>query len=253
MRALFNLADKIALVTGGASGLGKAISLGFAEYGADVAPADANLAGARKVAEDIQAMGRRSLALQVNVRLSEQVVAMVERVVAEMGRIDILVNCAGVARRSPVDEMTDEDWDISLDVNLRGTFLCCRAAGRVMLKQGGGRIINMASAAGLIGIPNVANYCAGKASVIGLTRTLALEWAERGIRVNALAPSHFRTPFHQANLRDPKKVQQLVGQVPLGRFGEPREIVGPAVFLASDASSMVTGHVLAVDGGMTVK
>ena len=253
MRDLFNLDDKIALVTGGVSGLGKAISLGFAEYGADIAPADVNLVEAEKVAEEIQKIGRRSLALQVDVRSSQQVDAVVEQLVDEMGRIDILVNCAGTARRSPAEEMTDEDWDASLDVNLRGTFLCCRAVGRMMLKQGGGRIINMASAAGLIGIPNVANYCAGKAGVIGLTRTLALEWAERGIRVNALAPSHFRTPFHQANLRDPKKVRQLIGQVPLGRFGEPREIVGPAVFLASVASSMVTGHVLAVDGGMTVK
>lgn len=253
MRDLFGLDDKVALVTGGASGLGRAISLGFARYGADVAPADMTLAEAEKVAEEIREKGRRSLALGINVRFSEQVDAAVERLVAEMGRIDILVNCAGTARRNPVEEMTDEDWDISLGVNLRGTFLCCRAAGRSMLERGGGSIINISSAAGLIGIPNVANYCSGKAGVIGLTRALAIEWADRGIRVNAIAPSHFRTPFHEANLKDPQKVRMLESQVPLGRFGEPEEVVGPAVFLASESSSMVTGHVLAVDGGMTVK
>jgi NAD(P)-dependent dehydrogenase (short-subunit alcohol dehydrogenase family) len=212
-----------------------------------------NLAEAKKVAEEIREMGHRSIALAVDVRFSAQVDAMVERLVDEMGGIDVLVNCAGTARRNPVEEMTDEDWDISLDVNLRGTFLCCRAAGRSMLERGGGSIINISSAAGLIGIPNVANYCAGKAGVIGLTRTLAIEWADRGIRVNAIAPSHFRTPFHEANLKDSQKVKMLESQVPLGRFGEPEEIVGPAVFLASESSSMVTGHVLAVDGGMTVK
>jgi NAD(P)-dependent dehydrogenase (short-subunit alcohol dehydrogenase family) len=170
------------------------------------------------------------------------------------GRIDILVNNAGISRRALAEEMTREQWDEVLGVDLTGPFLCCQEVGRVMIQQGSGRIINIASVAGLVGLrTGNANYCAAKGGLISMTRALALEWAKHNVLVNAIAPTHIRTPLIEALLNDPQKKAYFLGNVPLGRLGEVSEIVGPVVFLSSDAATLVTGSVLCVDGGHTAQ
>jgi NAD(P)-dependent dehydrogenase (short-subunit alcohol dehydrogenase family) len=252
---LFDLSGRVALVTGAAMGFGEVISLGFAEYGCDIAAADIDCDGAQKTAAKVAAVGRRSLAISVDVGVPEQIREMVNRTVAALGTIDILVNCAGIPQHDPAESIPLETWDRVIDINLRGTFLCCQAAAGIMLARKKGVIINFSSIAGVVGIGRGANaYCASKGGVNTLTKQLALEWAGRGIRVNAIAPCQFRTPGLQDVLRDPQfDPDQLMANwssaIPLGRVGEPEEMLGPALFLASDASSMVTGTILEVDGG----
>jgi NAD(P)-dependent dehydrogenase (short-subunit alcohol dehydrogenase family) len=252
---LFDLTGRVALITGAGVGFGEAISLGFAEFGCDVAASDLDLENPQRTAERVRTTGRRAIAIKANVATPEDVRAMVETTVRELGRIDILVNCAGIPQHDPAESTPLETWDRVMDINLRGTFLCCQAAARVMFEKRHGAIINFSSIAGVVGVGRGANaYCASKGGVNALTKQLALEWADRGIRVNAIAPCQFMTPGLKEVMTDSqfdskKLMQTWVSNIPLGRVGEPDEIVGPALFLASDASSMVTGIILPVDGG----
>jgi gluconate 5-dehydrogenase len=252
---LFDLSGRVALVTGAAAGFGEVISTGFAEFGCDIAAADRDYAGAQRTADKVAALGRRSMALSVDVASPEQIQAMVDATVGKFGTVDILVNCAGVPQHDAAESTPLSTWDSVIDINLRGTFLCCQAAGRVMLEKKKGVIINFSSIAGSVGVGRGANvYCASKGGVNTLTKALALEWASRGIRVNAIAPCQFMTPGLEDVIRDPqfdpkKLMETWTTNIPLGRIGKSEEMVGPALFLASDASSMVTGTILDVDGG----
>ena len=254
-RNLFDLTGRVALITGAGVGFGEAISLGFAEFGCDIAACDLDIENPQRTAEKVRKTGRRAIALKANVAVPEDIFAMVDATVHEFGGVDILVNCAGIPQHDPAELTPLETWDRVLDINLRGTFLCCQAAARVMLKKGRGVIINFSSIAGLVGVGRGANaYCASKGGVNALTKQLALEWADRGIRVNAIAPCQFLTPGLKEVMAKPqfdpaKLMETWVSNIPLGRVGAPDEIVGPALFLASNASSMVTGVILPVDGG----
>jgi gluconate 5-dehydrogenase len=252
---LFDLSGKVALVTGAAAGFGEVICAGFAEFGCDIAAADLDYDGAKRTADKVTALGRRSVAIKVDVGNPEQIQSMVKAVIEALGTIDILVNCAGVPQHDAAESTPLETWDKVIDINLRGTFLCCQAAALVMLEKKKGVMINFSSIAGAVGIGRGANvYCASKGGVNTLTKALALEWASRGLRVNAIAPCQFMTPGLREVIRDPqfdpkKLMETWTANIPLGRVGESEEIVGPALFLASDASSMVTGTILDVDGG----
>ncbi len=253
LEKLFSLEGKVAVITGGGQGLGAAIAYGLANFGADITIAEISSKKAEKVVGRIRLLRRKAYSIQCNVTVQEDVEEMVHEVMKVFTHIDILVNNAGVTRRAPAEKLTETDWNEVLDVCLTGTFLCSQAVGRIMIKQRSGNIINIASVAGLIGLARGnASYGASKGGVLSLTRTLAVEWAKYGIRVNAVAPCHFRTPLIEDLLSNPATRKQIASAIPLGRVGEPEEIVGPVVFLASRASSMITGHVLTVDGGMTI-
>jgi 3-oxoacyl-[acyl-carrier protein] reductase len=243
-----NLIGKIALVTGAAQGIGRDIALALANDGADVAICDVNLEAAQKTAAEIEAKGKKSLALKTNVAVSADVTATMEQVVEKFGRLDILVNNAGITRDGLILRMKDEDWDLVLSINLKGAFLCAKAALKYMTKQRSGTIINIASIVGAMGNAGQANYVASKAGLIGLTKTIAREYANRNITANAVAPGFIETAMTKALSENVR--QELAKQIPVGKLGTPEDVANAVRFLASPWASYITGQVIHVNGGM---
>ncbi len=253
---LLDLSNKVALVTGAGSGLGEGIAKGYSQVGAAVAVVDINLEAAERVVNDINETGGQARGWPCDVTQADQVQALVSHILKAFGRIDILVANVGIGDRSPAEEMALEQWERVIEVNLRGAWLFNHEVGKHMIERGqGGRIINMASIAGLVGVETGnANYAASKGGLIALTRCLAVEWAKYNILVNAIAPSHMRTALIEKVLKEKPEIEAyFLNNIPLKRLGEVVDVVGPAIFLASEASSFVTGHVLIVDGGHTAK
>lgn len=247
---MINLANKNALVTGGGRGIGREIALTLAQAGANVAISDIDLATARNTAAEIESLGKKSLAIAGDVSKSADVEAMFQSFMSTFEKIDILVNNAGITRDGLLIRMKDEDWDAVLNVNLKSAFLCCREAAKVMMKARSGKIINIASVVGVIGNAGQANYSASKAGLIGLTKTLAREFASRSISVNAVAPGFIKTAMTD-KLSEADKAK-LTTQIPMQKLGMPQDVANTVLFLSSSLADYMTGQVLSVDGGMAM-
>jgi NAD(P)-dependent dehydrogenase (short-subunit alcohol dehydrogenase family) len=247
--SLFDLKGRTALITGGSRGLGRGMALALAASGVDVAVVSRTQSDLEVVAEEVRNLGRKGLAIKADVSDEEQVEGMVSQVVEEFKRINILINAAGIVFIKPTTEYPLEEWQRVMNVNLRGTFLCCKHVGKVMLKQGEGKIINISSVRGLQGRANDPSYPASKGAVNMLTKSLALEWARNNITVNAIAPTFIRTSISASLLDDQSWREWIVSRIPMGRTGEIWDLFGPMLFLASRASDFVTGQILYVDGG----
>ena len=246
--------DQVALVTGSGRGIGEAIARGLAAYGAHVVITDLpdRLEPAHQVAAAIeQEHGRQALVVPLDVTSLDSIKATIDATVERFGRLDILVNNAGINIPKFAFDVTESDWDAVLDIDLKGLFFCCQAAGRQMARQQRGKIINIASQMGVVGYQRRAAYCAAKAGVVNLTRVLAFEWAEHGIRVNAIGPTFIETELSKSFWEDQAFKSDVLSRIPLGYIGKPEDVIGAAVFLASPAADLVTGHTLLVDGGWT--
>jgi len=242
------LDNKVSVVTGAARGIGKAIALRLAEHGSDIVVSDIDLAGAQGVAKEIEAMGRKAIAVESNVSIKQHADALVEAAVGEFGKIDVFVNNAGITRDNLIMRMDEAEWDAVISVNLKGTFNCIKAVTRPMMKQRNGKIINISSIVGVMGNAGQANYSASKAGVIGLTKSAAKELAARNVQVNAVAPGYIETEMTK-NLPETIRENYLT-VIPLKRPGAPEDVANVVLFLASPLSDYMTGQVLHVDGGM---
>jgi NAD(P)-dependent dehydrogenase (short-subunit alcohol dehydrogenase family) len=247
----FSLKNQVGIVTGGGQGLGKAFCLAYAEAGADIVVADINPETGPKTVEEVQAKGRRAIFVETDVRKRESIQAMVGKTIAEFGKIDFLMNDAGIVKWSEAENVSEEDWMTVMDVNLNGLFYCCQEVGKQMIKQGGGRIINIASMSGLIvNRPQCqASYNASKAAVIHLTKSLATEWAQYNIRVNSISPGYMEGPLAAPLMKDPNYGPVWMDCIPMRRPGKPEELCPVAILLASEASSYMTGANVVIDGG----
>lgn len=249
-RSLFGLEGKIAVVLGGTSGLGHTIALGLADAGADVVVSARRQELVDQTASEIERKGRKTLRVVADVRDRDSLVNARDSIFNEFGRVDILVNAAGVTRKLPTLEMKETDWNEILETNLTGTLRGCQIFGELMLKQKAGRIINIASLGSLLGLFEVAAYSASKSGVASLTKSLAVEWSRHGVLVNAIVPGVFRTDMNAKLLEGTERGREFLLRTPMGRYGRAEELIGAAVFLASAASGFVTGQLIAVDGGI---
>jgi len=249
MTQLLSLEGKIAVITGGTSGIGRALSLGFADAGADVVATARRQQQVDETASEIEARGRQTLRLASDVCDRASLEALLVGVLERFGKVDILVNCAGKIKRTPTLTMPEEEWTDIMNTNLTGTLRACQVFGKPMLERGYGRIVNIASLNSFVALSEVAAYAASKAGVASLTRSLAVEWSKKGVTVNAVAPGVFRTALNANLLDSTPRGQELLMRTPMGRFGKTEEVVGAAIFLASDGASFVTGETLVVDGG----
>jgi NAD(P)-dependent dehydrogenase (short-subunit alcohol dehydrogenase family) len=246
---VLSLEGKVAVITGGTSGIGRALSLGLAEAGADVVATARRQQQVDETANEIEARGRGTLRLASDVCDRPSLEYLLAATLESFGKVDILINCAGKIKRTPTLTMPEEEWTDILDTNLTGTLRACQVFGKHLLQRGYGRIINIASLNSFVALSEVAAYAASKAAVVSLTRSLAVEWSKKGVTVNAIAPGVFRTDLNATLLDSTSRGQELLLRTPMGRFGKTEELIGAAIFLASDGSSFVTGQTLVVDGG----
>jgi len=250
----FDLAGQVALVTGAGRGLGRAIALALAHAGADVALGLRDVNAHGDLPREIEALGRQTLPLQMDMTRFNQVAGAIDRAAEHFGRLDILVNNAGVAPGNPAEDFREEDFDVTVAINLKGTFFASQAAGRIMIRQGRGRIINLSSQAGFAALPGESVYCMTKAGISHLTKCLAVEWGKHNITVNAVAPTFIHTPGTEEALADPVFRADVVERIAaLHRIGEPVDVTGAVVFLASPAAALITGHTILIDGGWTAR
>lgn len=249
----FSLTDKVALITGAGRGLGRACSLALANAGADIALGLRDVNTGSDVESEIKAMGRRVIRVQMDVSTVKEIRYAVEQVINSFGKIDILVNNVGVAPANPAEKVTEADYDTTMNLNVKAMFFTSQAVATHMIRQGGGRIINMSSQAGSIALDDESVYCMSKAAVNHMTKNLASEWAKYDIQVNAVAPTFIETPGTEPWLKDPDFKQSVLDRIPLGRVGKPMEVAGAVVFLASSAASLITGEIITIDGGWTLK